>query len=205
MKFNYLVIASLLMAAMAISGCTSPAASPSPTAAPTATPAATPTPTATPTPAPTVAPTPTPRGALEHPTPVPEYSNNSPVSVSHIKVDWDTTQYEGQAKETASMTVKNIKSDSIVLDVVVKYMVTTPATFANPDGSFENRTNTVTATPVYIGLMQVGEQRDVTFQVDHKKNVPATVTVLVQWRGGSAVVFDKTLNLPDHSFDTYEF
>jgi hypothetical protein len=136
---------------------------------------------------------------------VPEYSNNSPVSVSNIKIEWDTTQYEGQAKETASMTVKNMLNDSIVLDVVVQYKVTTPAIFANPDGSFENRTNTVTATPRNIGVMQVGEQRDVTFQVDHAKNVPATVTITVQWRGGSAVVLNKTLDLPDHSFGTCEF
>lgn len=199
MKFTYVVIASLLMAALALSGCTSPAptASPSPSAtAPTATQAATPTPTATPSPAPTVAPS---------PSPMPAYSNGSPVSISNIKIDWDTTQYEGQAKETVTMKVKNTLTDSVVLDVVVIYKVTMPATFANPDGSLENRTNTLTATPQNIGLMQVGEQRDVTLHIDHNKNVPVTVSVTVQWRGGSAVVFEKTLNIPDHSFGTYEF
>lgn len=199
MKFTYVVIASLLMAALALSGCTSPAptASPSPSAtAPTATQAATPTPTATPSPAPTVAPS---------PSPMPAYSNGSPVSISNIKIDWDTTQYEGQAKETVTMKVKNTLTDSVVLDVVVTYKVTMPATFANPDGSLENRTNTLTATPQNIGLMQVGEQRDVTLHIDHNKNVPVTVSVTVQWRGGSAVVFEKTLNIPDHSFGTYEF
>lgn len=198
MKFTYLVIASLLMAAMALSGCTSPAVSPLPTATPTAIPTATPAPTATPTPAPTVAPTPA-------PTPVPEYSNGSPVSVSHVRIDWDTTQYEGRAKETASMTVKNMMNDSIVLDVVVQYNVATPAALINPDGSIENFTAIVKATPQNIGLMQAGEQRDVTFQVEHAKNVSATVSIIVQWRGGSAVVFNKILNLPDHSFGTYDF
>lgn len=200
MKFTYVVIASLLMAALALSGCTSPAptASPSPSAtAPTATPAATPTPTATPSPAPTVAPTPA-------PTPVPVYANSSPVAVSNIRIDWDTTQYEGQAKETASMTIKNIRNDSIVLDVAVLCKVTTPTTFVDPDGTVHNLTNTITRT-ANIGMMQVGEQRDVAFQVDHNKNVPVTVSVTVQWRGGSAVVFEKTLNIPDHSFGTYEF
>lgn len=200
MKFTYVVIASLLMAALALSGCTSPAptASPSPSAtAPTATPAATPTPTATPSPAPTVAPTPA-------PTPVPVYANSSPVAVSNIRIDWDTTQYEGQAKETASMTIKNIRNDSIVLDVAVLCKVTTPTTFVDPDGTVHNLTNTITRT-ANIGLMQVGEQRDVAFQVDHNKNVPVTVSVTVQWRGGSSTVFERTLNLPDHSFGTYEF
>jgi hypothetical protein len=197
MRSHYIVLVSLLMAAMAISGCTSPAASPSPTAAPTATPTATPAPTETPTPAPTVTPTP-------EPTAVPEYSDGSPVSVSGIKIDWDTTQFEGRAKETATMTVKNALDEGVVLDVVVLYKVATPAMLVNPDGSVENYTNTVTSTQ-NIGLMQVGEQRDLTFQVDHTKNVPVTVSVTVQWRGGSAVVFNRTLELPDNSFGTLEF
>jgi hypothetical protein len=198
MEFKYVIIASLLMAALALSGCTSPAptASPSPTAeAPTVTPVETP----TPVPTPEASPTPT-----EAPTPVPAYTNGSPISVSNIKIDWDTTQFEGQAKETASMTVKNTLSDSILLDVVVYYKVTTPATFVNPDGSVENHTNTITKT-ANIGMMQAGEQKDLTFQVDHNKNVPTTVSIVVKWRDGSAVVFEKTLDLPDYSFDTYEF
>ncbi len=196
MKLNYLVIASLLMAVLAISGCTSPAASPTPSPSPTEAPAATPAPTVTPTPEPTATPTPT-------ATPVPVYSNGSPVSVSQIKIDWDTTQYNDRATQTATMTVKNTLGDSIVQDVEVLYKVTTPAVFVNPDGSYENRTNTVTATQ-HIGLMQAGEQRDLTFQLDHTKNLPATVSVTITWRGGSAVVFNKTLEMPDHSFGTFE-
>jgi hypothetical protein len=96
-------------------------------------------------------------------------------------------------------------NDSIVLDVVVQYNVATPAALINPDGSIENFTAIVKATPQNIGLMQAGEQRDVTFQVEHAKNVSATVSIIVQWRGGSAVVFNKILNLPDHSFGTYDF
>jgi hypothetical protein len=36
-------------------------------------------------------------------------------------------------------------------------------------------------------------------------NVPVTVTIVVQWRGGQAVVFEKTLTMADHSFGTFEF
>lgn len=201
MKFGYVVIASLLVAALAISGCTSPTPTPSPSAAaPTVTPEASPSATAivnasTPTPAPTTAPT---------PTPVPSYSNGSPVSVSDIKIDWDTTSYYGEAHQAATMTVKNAQPDGIVFDVVVLYKVSTPATLVNADGSTENFTNTVTKTE-NIGLMQPGDQRTITFQADHHKNVPATVSVIVQWRGGKAVVFEKTLTLQDFSMGSYEF
>ncbi len=193
MKITYLAIAAVFMAAMAISGCTSPAPSPSPL--PTATPE--PTPAPTPTPEPTAVPTAT-------PTPVPEYSNDSPVSVSHVRIDWDTTQFSGQAKQTATMTVKNTQSDSLVVDVNVLYTVSTPATFVDADGTVHNFTNPNKKT-VHVGLMQAGEQRDVSVQVEHARNVPATVTIVLQWRGGSAAVFEKTLEIPDNSFGTYEF
>jgi hypothetical protein len=138
------------------------------------------------------------------PTAVPVYSNGSPLSISNIKVDWDTTSYEGQAKETATMTVKNTLNDTVLLDVFVYYKVTTPTTFIDPDGTVHNLTNTITKT-ANVGMMQVGEHRDLSFQVDHNKNVPTVVSVTVQWRGGSTVVFERDLDIPDHRFGTYEF
>jgi hypothetical protein len=102
------------------------------------------------------------------------------------------------------MAVKNALPDGIVFDVKVLYKVTTPATLVNADGSTENFTNTVTKTE-NIGIMQPGDQKTLTFDVDHHKNVPATVSVIVQWRGGQAVVFEKTLTLQDFSMGTYEF
>ncbi len=183
------------MAAVAMSGCTSPAPSPSPSPLPTATPE----PTAVPTPTPE--PTPGPSAA---PTPLPEYSDGSPVSVSNIRIDWDTTQFAGQAEQTATMTVKNTLDDSLVVDVNVLYTVSTPATIVHPDGRVENFTS-VNKKTAHVGLMQAGEQRDISIQVEHARGVPATVAILVQWRGGSAVLFEKTLDMPDHSYGTYEF
>ncbi len=201
MNSKYLIIATLTIFMIAVSGCTSPAPTASPSPSPLATAAATALPTAvppvTPTPVPTAAPTPV-------PTPVPVYTNSSPISASNIKIDWDTTQYEGAAKETASMTVKNTLSDAIVSDVVVSFKVTTPTTFMNPDGTIDNRTNTITKQ-ANIGLMQAGDSKDLTFQVDHLKNVPVTVSIVIEWRGGSAIVFKKALDLPDHKFGTYKF
>ncbi|HTX44309.1 MAG TPA: hypothetical protein VMC61_06225 [Methanocella sp.] len=184
---------------VSLAGCAVPGASPTPSPSPSPLPTVTPTPTPepTPTPAPTVAPTPA-------PTPWPVYSNGSPVAVSHVRVTWDTTQYEGQAKQTATITLKNVLNDGIVLDVNVIYKVTTPATVVDPDGTVHNLTNQVTRSS-NIGMMDVGEQRDVTFQLDHPKNVPATISIILQWRGGSAVVLEKTVNMPDHDFGTYEF
>jgi hypothetical protein len=203
MELKLIVIASLLTAVLALSGCTSPAATPSPSAAaPTATPVATPTfvpPADTPVPTPVATLVPT-----AAPTAVPAYSNGSPVSVSNIKIDWDTTSYEGNAKETATMSVKNDLNDSIVLDVFVYYKVSTPTTFIDPDGTVHNLTNTITKTE-NLGMMQVGDHKDLSFQVSHNKNVPAVVSVTVQWRGGSAVIFEKTLEMADHSFGTFEF
>ena len=102
------------------------------------------------------------------------------------------------------MIVWNARNDSVVLDVAVLYKVTTPTTLVDPDGTVHNLTNTI-AKAASIGLMQVGERRDVAFEVEYNKNVPVTVSITVQWRGGSSRVFERTLNLPDHSFGTYEF
>lgn len=200
MNSKYLIIAMLTIFMIAVSGCTSPAPTASPSPSPLATQAATALPTAVPPVTPTPVPTATPKAV---PTPVPVYTNGSPISASNIKIDWDTTQYEGQAKETASMTVKST-GDGIVSDVVVSFKVTTPTTFANPDGSVDNRTNTITKQ-ANIGLMQAGDSKDLTFQIEHKKNVPATVSIVIEWRGGSAVVFKKVLDLPDHKYGTYNF
>ncbi len=199
MKLTYLAFISLLVVALAISGCTFPSATPSPAPEPTVapTPAPTEAPTFTPTPAPAVAPTPV-------PTPWPAYANGSPVSVSHVKISWDTTQFTGQATHSVAMTLKNAQNDSLVPGVSVLYTVSTPMTIIDPDGTAHNQSYPVTQSK-FIGLMQSGDRRDVSFQSSHARNVPVTVTITVQWKGGSSVVFEKILNMPDHSQGTYEF
>ncbi len=203
MQFKYFIVASLLLIFIAIAGCTSPSPSPTPTAvAPTATPVPTPTsvPVATenPTAVPSVAPTAT---AMPTATPSPVYGNGTPMTLSNININWDTTGYQGMAEESASMTVANTIPDTMVLDAEVDYLVSTPITIVNPDGTSQNLSNTITKT-TYVGLLQPGDHKDVSFQVEHNKNVPATVSVVLKWRGGSAKVFEKTYNWPDHSLGT---
>lgn len=203
MEFKLVSIVLLIIAGLAVSGCTSSPAAP--TATPQATPTATPIVNAsTPTPAPTGTPTPLPPTPTPTPTPQPVYTNGSPVSVSGIKINWDTTSYEGQARETATMTIKNANPDNLVPDVVVLYKVTTPTTVIDPDGTVHNLTNTITKRQD-VGVMQWNDQKDLTFEVDHNKNNPVTISVEVQWRGGHATVFEKTLTLADHNFGTFEF
>jgi hypothetical protein len=100
--------------------------------------------------------------------------------------------------------VDNVNNETLTLDVVVLYKVTTPTTITNPDGSMQNLTNTITKRQD-LGTMQWNDHKDLTFDVSHNKNVPVTVTIVVQWRGGQAVVFEKTLTMADHSFGTFEF
>lgn len=202
MEFKVILFVLAMTGVLLVSGCTSP----SPTATPQATTEVTPTPTpiantSTPTPAPTEAPTVTPTPA---PTALPVYANGSPVSVSNIKIDWDTNGYDGMARQTATMTVDNVNNETLTLDVVVLYKVTTPTTITNPDGSMQNLTNTITKRQD-LGTMQWDDHKDLTFDVSHNKNVPVTVTIVVQWRGGQAVVFEKTLTMADHSLGTFEF
>lgn len=102
------------------------------------------------------------------------------------------------------MTVRKTLNDSILLDVNVIYTVSTPMTIMDPDGTSHNTTNPLKASK-FLGAMQSGEQRDVSFAIDHARGVPATISVTVQWRGGSSVVLEKTLDIPDHSFSSYEF
>jgi hypothetical protein len=124
------------------------------------------------------------------------------VSVSNIKINWDTNGYDGMARQTATMTVDNVNNETLTLDVVVLYKVTTPTTITNPDGSIQNFTITKRQD---LGTMQWDDSKDLTFEVSHNKNVPVTVTIVVQWRGGQAVVFEKTLTMADHSLGTFEF
>lgn len=206
---NKLAFFCLVVAAcIAVAGCTSTAPSPTPTLEPAATPtpAATPVPTvivnaSTPTPEPAATPTPEPTAAA---TPAPVYADGSPVSISDIRIAWDTTGFDGQARESVTMTMKNVDPDNLTLDVVVLYRVTTPITFIDPDGTVHNSTNTVTKTQS-IGLVQWQDRRDISFEVSHIKNVPATISIAVQWRGGQATVFEKTIEMADHGFGTYEF
>ncbi len=202
MEFKVVLFVLAVTGVLLISGCTSPSATPTPTpqasieATPTATPVANAsTPAETPTPAP---------AATATPTPVPAYSSGSPVAVSDIKVNWDTTTYDGMAHQTATMSVDNINKDNLTIGVVVLYKVSTPTTIINPDGSTENLTNTVTKR-AELGTMQWNDHEGLTFDVSHNKNVPVTITIEVQWRGGQAVVFEKTLTMADHSFGTFEF
>ncbi len=202
MEFKVILFVLAMTAVLAVSGCTSP----SPTATPQATTEATPTATpvanaSTPTPAPTEAATATPTPT---PTALPAYTNGSPVAVSDIKINWDTTTYDGMAHQTATMAVDNINKDNLTIGVVVLYRVSTPTTIINPDGSTENLTNTVTKR-AELGTMQWNDHESLTFDVSHNKNVPVTITIEVQWRGGQAVVFEKTLTMADHSFGTFEF
>ncbi len=202
MEFKVILFVLAMTAVLAVSGCTSP----SPTATPQATTEATPTATpvanaSTPTPAPTEAATATPTPT---PTALPAYTNGSPVAVSDIKINWDTTTYDGMAHQTATMAVDNVNKDNLTIGVVVLYKVSTPTTIINPDGSVENLTNTITKRQD-LGTMQWNDHESLTFDVSHNKNVPVTITIEVQWRGGQAVVFEKTLTMADHSFGTFEF
>jgi len=203
MEMKLIFITAMLALALAMSGCTMPGASPSPTPTPTPLPTATAAPTvnaSTPTPVP-ASPTPT---ATPTPTPHPEYSNGAPVSISNVKIHWDTSGYDDQAKETATMTLNNLNKDNLVLDVAVIYEVSTPTTIVDAMGNTQNLTNTVSKTQ-NIGVVQWEDQKDLTFQIDHSKIMPETVSVIVKWRGGQATVFQQTLNLTDHSAGTYEF
>jgi len=102
------------------------------------------------------------------------------------------------------MVVVNMQNDSIIPDVEVDYSVSTPVVLVNADGTHNTSVSTITRSD-FIGLMQPGERQNVTFQVDHAKNVPATVAITLKWRGGSTTVFERTLNLPDYSSGTLEY
>jgi len=108
------------------------------------------------------------------------------------------------ARQTATMTVDNVNKEALTLDVAVLYKVTTPTTITNPDGSVQNLTNTITKRQD-LGTVQWDDHKDLAFDASHNKNVPVTVSIVVQWRGGQAVVFEKTLTMADHSFGTFEF
>ncbi len=203
MQFKYVIVASLLLIFIAVAGCTSPSPTASPTAGvPSATPIATTVPTAivnaSPTAAPSAAPT-----VMPTATPRPLYGNGTPLVVSNININWDTTGYQGMAEESATMTVSNTVPNSMVLDIEVDYLVSTPTSVIDSDGTVHNLTNTITKTYT-VGMLQPGEHKDVNFQVEHNKNVPATVSIILKWRGGSAKVFENTYNWPDNNLGTEE-
>lgn len=206
MEFKVVLFVLALAGVLLVSGCTSPSATPTATplasieATPTATPIAN---ASTPTPAPSETATPVP-SATPTPAAAPAYTNGSPVAVSDIKINWDTTTYDGMAHQTATMAVDNVNKDNLTIGVVVLYKVSTPTTIINPDGSTQNLTNTITKRQD-LGTMQWNDHEDLTFDVSHNKNVPVTITIEVQWRGGQAVVFEKTLTMADHNFGTFEF
>jgi len=202
MEVRYALVALLLMATIAVAGCTSssPAVSPTPSPSPAPAPAESVTPTAMP-----VTPTPVPTQiATLAPTPWPTYQDGSPVAVSHIKISWDMGEYLGQAEEFVSMTLINTRNDTVIPDVEVDYSVSTPAMIVNPDGTKYNSSTTVTKSD-FIGMLEPSEQRNITFQVDHSQNMPATVSITLKWRGGSANVFEQSLNMPEYQSGTFEF
>lgn len=199
---SYLLIALLIAAGIAMSGCTSPSpttptATVSPTAPPTLTPtptvAATATPIANASPTPIVSPTPTPSSTV---------TKIGNLAVSGLTIEW----YTGEAvqHDTAHMTLKN--NDTVVLsDVIVLYTVVTPFTMANPDGSSAVSNQTATNS-VYIGKMSPGETKSVTIQSpDHAKNVPAYITIKVSWKGGEATILQTTLQAPDNKSGTQKY
>ncbi len=203
MKLRYLLVALLIVAGIALSGCTSPSpsATVSPTALPTSSPttAATATAAATPTPAASVAPTPIPASFSSSGAAVTSVGN---LTVSGVAINWDTT--DPLQHDTALVTLQNVGT-SLLQDVTVTYTVATPATLANSDGTTTIISNPV-SNSVYVGKMSPTEVKDVTIQSpDHGKNAQATVTMLVSWKGGEGTILQGVLSAPDGTMGTQKY
>ncbi len=203
MKLRYLLVALLIAAGIVLSGCTSPSpgATVSPTPLPTSLPtaAANATVVASPTPAASGLPTSIPTSASSSGAAVTSVGN---LTVSGVSIDWDTT--DPLQHDTAHVTLQSVDT-SVIQDVTVTYTVATPATIANSDGTTAIVSNPVTNS-VYVGKMSPTEVKNVTIQVpDHPKNVPATITIQVSWKGGQGTILQGVLTAPDGTMGTQKY
>lgn len=203
MKLRYSLVALLIVAGIALSGCTSP--SPSATVSPTALPTSLPT-TAANT---TVAASPT-VVASGTPTSVPVSSSSSGaavtrvgnLTVSGVSIDWDTTDL--LQHDTAHVTLQSV-DPNVIQDVTVTYTVSTPSTLANSDGTTTIINNPV-SNSVYVGKMSPTEVKDVAILApDHAKGVPATVNIKVSWKGGEGTILQGTLSTPVGTMGTQKY
>ncbi|HEY3421828.1 MAG TPA: hypothetical protein VGK13_01625 [Methanocellaceae archaeon] len=197
MKINFIIATLLVVFIVAIAGCTSPTPSPaavSPTAVPTAIENASPTPVATASPSATVI-------ANASPTAMPsQLATTDKLSASDISIDWDTT--DAMQHNTVHLRVKN-NDKYMVMDVDVIYTAYTQGVIVNPDNTSYTQNQTSGPVTVQLGRINAGEVKDVTIQApDIKKGVPAYVTITVNWREGSMVVFQGVLDVPDHALGT---
>ncbi|MCD1293766.1 hypothetical protein CUJ83_01990 [Methanocella sp. CWC-04] len=192
----HILLAIFMVAAIAVSGCTTPETSPAPsiTATPTVEPTPEPTPEATPEPTPEATPSPTPA-----PTPVP---GNDFVEAKDVKIQWDTT--EQLQYDKIDLVIKNIHKDQILLDVNVVYSITTPTTITNPDGTTQSSTMTKNFTKP-LGAMVPGEEKSVHIETSGHLKVPTGVAIYVNWRGGSEKVFETVVDVPDMNFGELTF
>lgn len=203
MKLRHLLVALLIVAGIALSGCTSPSpgATASPTALPTSSPttAATATAAASPTPAASAVPTSIPTSASSSGAAVTQVGN---LTVSGVSIDWDTT--DPLQHDTAHVTLQSVDTN-VIQDVTVTYTVATPITLANSDGTSTTVSNPV-SNSVYVGKMSPTEVKNVTITApDHGKNVPATVTIQVSWKGGEGTILQGVLSAPDGSMGTQKY
>lgn len=203
MKLRYLLVALLIVAGIALSGCTSPSpgATASPTALPTSSPttATTATAAASPTPAASVAPTSIPTSASSSGAAVTQVGN---LTASGVSIDWDTTDL--LQHDTAHVTLQNVGT-SVLQDVTVTYTVATPITLANSDGTTTTVINPV-SNSVYVGKMSPTEVKDVAILApDHGKNVAATVNIKVSWKGGEGTILQGVLSAPDGTMGTQKY
>jgi hypothetical protein len=205
MRMNFIIATLLVVFIVAISGCTSPAPTVvSPTAVPTAIENASPTPIANASPSVTeianASPTAT---ATATPSPSVVSAAANKLAVSGFSIDWDTT--DTMQHDTAHLTVKNVDK-YMILDVDVIYTVTTPGTIVNPDNTSYTQNQTSGPVTIQLGRMNAGDVKDVTIQSpDHKKNVPAYVTIKISTRDGTTTVFQGVLDVPDHAVGTKTF
>lgn len=199
MKIKYLLVALLIVAGIALSGCTSasPDAIVSPTVLPTNLPTTVDTDNtaASPTPAAVVAPS----AASSSGAVMARVGN---LSVLGVSVDWDST--DRLQHDVAHVSLQSVATN-VIQDVTVTYIVATPITLANPEGTTTILSNSM-SNSVYVGKMSPTEVKDVTIQVpDHLKNVPATITILVSWKGGDGTVLQGTLSAPDGTLGTQKY
>ncbi|HEY3421829.1 MAG TPA: hypothetical protein VGK13_01630 [Methanocellaceae archaeon] len=206
MNVKYIFFALLIAAGIAISGCTSPP--PSATVSPTVLP---PTTSSLPTSVPNATPA-VPTAPVTNVTPTvtvaPPVSSGTAstrvgnLTVSGVSIDWDTM--DALQHDTAHVTLQSV-DPSVIQDVTVNLTVSTPSTLVNPDG-----TSSVVSQPivssVYLGKMSPNETKTVTLPtIDHAKNVPATATIKILWKGGDGNILQTTLSPPDYRMGTQTY
>lgn len=200
---NFIIATLLVVFIVAISGCTSPSPTiVSPTAVPTAIENASPTPIVNASPTATELANASP-AATATPSPSLATAGAGKLTVSGVSIDWDTT--DTMQHDTAHLSVTNTDK-YMVLDVDVIYTVTTQGLIVNPDNSSYMQNQTSKPVTIQLGRMNAGEVKGVTIQSpDHKKNVPAYITIKINTREGITTVFDGLLVEPDHAVGTKTF